>query len=118
MDHDVLRRQSIERDVSAQIQSTLTPSLALKVAAKFSDGAKCCEGAGPHGPTFRGTFNISYWIEVDGHEEWVVRFPLLGMFPISTTVAKLNSKIATLKFLSEKTSVRVPRLIGFGLGDD
>jgi hypothetical protein len=40
------------------------------------------------------------------------------MLPWSATVAKLNSEVATLKFLSTRTSVRVPRLIGFSLGED
>src|SRR6266496_5863821 len=66
----------------------------------------------------KGTFNICYWIQVDGHELWVVRFPLLGMLPWSAMVVKLNSEVATLKFLSTRTSVRVPCLIGFSLGDD
>ena len=32
--------------------------------------------------------------------------------------AKFSSEIATLKFLHDETLVRVPKLIGYGLGDD
>jgi len=118
MDHDILRRTAIQKAVSDQIHSVLTSSLALTVAAKFSGGSKCRKSEGPYGHTKRGTFNICYWVQVEGNEKWVVRFPLLGMHSLDVTVSKMDSEIATLKFLNEKTSVRVPRLIGFGLGDD
>ena len=118
MDHDVLRRTAIQKAVSNQIQSVLTSSLALSVAAKFSGGAKCQKAEGPYGHTKKGTFNICYWVQVEGNEKWVVRFPLLGMHSLDMIVSKMDSEIATLKFLNERTSVRVPRLIGFGLGDD
>ena len=120
MDHDVLRRVNAEKEVSHHLQSTLSLSLALKAASKFSHGADCREGAGSFDrKIIRGTFNICYWVQVEGLDvQWVVRFPLLGMLPESVLVAKLNSEVATLKFLQQKTSVRVPRLIGFGLGDE
>lgn len=67
----------------------------------------------------RGMFNICYWVHVEGLSElWVVRFPLIGMVPMDMMTAKFSSEVATLKFLSEKTLVRVPKLIGYGLGDD
>lgn len=106
-------------EVSANIESTLTLSLALRTAAKFSNGAAVTEGEGKLGKTFKGSFNICYWVQVEGLSElWVVRFPLLGLLPIEAMKAKFSCEIATLKFLQEKTKVRVPKLIGYGIGDD
>ena len=115
MDHDVLRREKLMNEVSANIESTLTISLALKVAAKFSNGAAVMEGKGQLGKSYRGTFNICYWVQVEGLSKlWVVRFPLIGLLPIDAMTAKFSCEIATLKFLREKTEVRVPELIGYG----
>ena len=119
MDYDDLRRAKLKTEVSANIESILTLSLALRVAAKFSNGAAVTEGEGLLGKTVKGTFNICYWVRIEGlSDQWVVRFPLVGMLPMDTMTAKFNGEVATLKFLSEKTSVRVPKLIGYGLGDD
>ena len=121
MDHDVLRRAAIEKEVSRYLESTLTLSLALKAASKFSQGAECREGKGSvlRTTSLKGTFNICFWVQVEGLDvQWVVRFPILGKLPHSAQLAKLDSEVATMKFLQQKTSVRVPRLIGFGLRDD
>lgn len=119
MDYDDIRRAKITEEVSAQIESILTISLAFKAAAKFSNGASITEGEGLLGKSKRGTFNICYWVRVEGSaEQWVVRFPLIGMLPMDVMTAKFSCEIATLKFLHEKTSVRVPKLIGYSLGDD
>ena len=115
----MLRREKLTNEVSANIESTLTISLALKAAAKFSEGAAITEGKGQLGKSYRGTFNICYWVQVEGLSKlWVVRFPLIGLLPMDAMIAKFNCEIATLKFLREKTKVRVPKLIGYGLGDD
>src|SRR5271167_768905 len=42
----------------------------------------------------------------------------MGKLPHSAQLAKLDSEVATMKFLQQKPSVRVPHLIGFCLGDD
>jgi hypothetical protein len=105
--------------VDANIESTLTLSLALRAAAKFSKGSAITEGEGLLGKTAKGTFNICHWVQVEGlSDQWVVRFPLIGMLPMDTMTTKFSGEIATLKFLREKTLVRVPKLIGYGLGDE
>jgi hypothetical protein len=119
MDYDDLRRAKLTSEVSANIESSLTLSLALRAAARFSEGAVVTEGEGLLGKTAKGTFNICYWVRVEGlPEQWVVRFPLVGMVPMDMMTAKFSGEIATLRFLREKTSVRVPRLIGYSLGDE
>ena len=60
MDYDDLRRAKLKTEVSANIESILTPSLALRVAAKFSNGAAVTEGEGLLGKTVKETFNICY----------------------------------------------------------
>jgi Phosphotransferase enzyme family len=119
MDFDDLRREKITTQVTANLESTLTLSLALKAASRLSNGAAVSEGSGLLGCSSKGSFNICYWVRVEGlSKQWVVRFPLIGMIPTDLMTAKFNSEIATLKFLAEKTLVRVPRVIGYSLGDD
>jgi hypothetical protein len=147
---DDLQQAKFMNRVDANIESTLTLSLALRAAAKFSKGSAITEGEGLLGKTAKGTFNICYWVQVEGlSDQWVVRFPLIGMLPMDTMTTKFSGEIATLladmqsrykidpatlslspalfgppssipeqislKFLREKTSVRVPKLIGYGL---
>jgi len=126
MDHNQLVRAQIQKKVDSSLEHAITWTAALNVASRFSNGARCLEGKGIGtgigkgiGPTARGSFNICYWVRVEGHPcEWVVRFPLLGMFPIESIRRKLKSEVATIPFLQEKTNVRVARVIGHGLGDE
>src|SRR5206468_2077404 len=112
-------RVEIKKTISANLASTLTLSLALKVARKFSNGAVVKEGQGWIDKKWQGTFNVCYWVAVEGQsQQWVVRFPLLGILPYEVMTAKFNSEVATMKFLRDRTRVRVPRLIGYGFGDD
>lgn len=118
MDYDDLRRAKLADEVSANIESVVTPSLAIRAAVNFSNGASVSAGEGFRGNPVKGTFNICYWVRVEGlSNQWVVRFPLVGMLPTELMTAKYNGEIATLKFLAQTTSVRVPKLIGYGLGD-
>ena len=66
MDHDDLRRAKLTEQVSANIGTTLTLSLAIKAAYKFSNGATIAEGEGLLGKTMQGSFNICYWLRVEG----------------------------------------------------
>ena len=77
MDYDDLKREVLEKEISANIKSILTLSLALRVAAKFSNGVAVSEGKGLRGERVQGTFNICYWVRIEGlSEQWVVRLPL------------------------------------------
>ena len=99
---------------------------AIAAASRFSEGRACTVGIGPKGEpsksgpesTREGSFNICYWVKVDGNQtEWVVRFPK----PIaseSVIRTKLRSEVATLKFLKQHTKVPVPTLIGYDVGTD
>ena len=109
MDHDVLRREKLTNEVSANIESTLTISLALKVAAKFSNGAAVMEGKGQLGKSYRGTFNICYWVQVEGLSKLlVVRFPLIRLLSIDTMTAKFSCEIVTLKFFAGENGSSCP----------
>lgn len=101
------------------IRTSLTHNLALKVASRFTTSA-CRQGTGRFDGqnTAIGNFNICHWVQVEGEKtQWVVRFPLVGTLADHIIIAKVNSEVATLKFRHHCSSVRVPRLIGYGLGD-
>jgi hypothetical protein len=121
MDQDKLVRAQIQKTVESFLEHTITWVAALNAASKFSNGARCLEGKGiaKWGGRKRGSFNMCYWVNVEGqHCEWVVRFPLLGMFPIQSIRRKMKSEVATILFLEEKTNVRVARVIGYNIRDE
>jgi len=120
--NELLRLQAESR-VEQHQRETLGWDTAFRAAKRFSDGKPCCkgEGAGHRTKIYteeEGTFNKCYWIQVEGlDKQWVVRFPLLGKMSDQTTIRKLRSEVATLRFLGEKTTVPVPKVIGYGEGD-
>lgn len=121
MDHDRLVRAQIQKNVDSFLEHTITWTAALNAASRFSNGGRCLKGKGiaKGGSRKRGSFNMCYWVNVEGQpSEWVVRFPLLGMFSIQSIRRKMKSEVATILFLQAKTKVRVARVIGYDIGDD
>jgi hypothetical protein len=125
MDFDDIHRKTVDAKVGASRAARLTSENALIAASRFSGGQACSNGEGqgesrnfPAEPCREGSFNICYWVRVDGMDaQWVVRFPK----PIADDNfirMKLRSEVATLQFLHQNTRVPVPKLIGYGDGDD
>jgi hypothetical protein len=126
MDYDDIHRERQRLLVATFKDNDATWEKAMIAASLFSDGKPCREGKGaggeaapfPREPQRDGSFNICYWIKVDGIDaEWVVRFPK-PFAPRQVLQTKLRSEVATLQYLSQHTRVPVPRLIGYGEGND
>lgn len=121
--NELLRPQAESR-MEQHEREFLGWEIAFRAAERFSGGKPCCKGQGTgHVKAIytevRGTFNKCYWIQVEGlDKQWVVRFPLLGRMSDQTTIRKLRSEVATLRFLAKKTKVPVPKVIGYGEGDN
>src|SRR5277367_1309063 len=94
--NDILRGQSTIR-VEQYKSEALGWKTALLAAKRFSGGRHCVMGqgtglGGSRTPEIQGTFNICYWVQVDGlSSEWVVRFPLKGVTSDETTLRRMRS---------------------------
>jgi len=121
-DSELLRETEEER-VQRYKDTCLGWETALAVAAKFSNGQPCEKGQGAgkmtNKPVIEGGYNVCYWVKIASlPTEWVVRFPKLGMMDDKLTRLRLRSEVATLKFLQSKTKIPVPKVIGYGEGED
>ena len=54
---------------------------------------------------------MSFWVQFDDETKWVVRFPMIGA--IAREHEKVKTEVATMMFLSEKTTIPTPQLIGY-----
>ncbi|EEP78199.1 predicted protein [Uncinocarpus reesii 1704] len=67
----------------------------------------------------RGSYNICIPVvfEDDGKsEKWVVRIPLLPR--LAFPEEKMRSEIATMKYITEKTTIPIPRIHGYSITGD
>ena len=116
--NEILRKQSAARVAQYKLE-ILGWETALSAAKKFSNGKVCSIGQGSglglsRQPQVQGTFNLCFWIQVEGESrQWVVRFPLKGITSDDTTLARMRSEIATMQFLHQYTKVPVPGVIGY-----
>jgi Phosphotransferase enzyme family len=126
MDFDDIHRRRGDIILEDSKVNRITWDSALLAASSFSGGRACSSGKGSKGesksfpaePRREGSFNICYWVAVEGTDtQWIVRFPK----PIashSVIRTKLRSEVATLQFLRQNTQVPVPKVVGYGLGDE
>ena len=126
MDFDEFRRKKEKISVDATAANGLTWENALAAASRFSGRRTCSKGQGtkPESKNFQpeawreGSFNVCFWVNVEGVEQqWVVRFakPIAER---SLIKMKLRSEVATTQFLDQNTRVPVPKVIGYGEGDE
>jgi aminoglycoside phosphotransferase (APT) family kinase protein len=60
-------------------------------------------------------YNIPFWVHFDDTTKWVIRFPMIGAIAPELVDEKLRMEVATIMFLSEKTTIPIPQVIGYGL---
>lgn len=63
-----------------------------------------------------GSFNVCARIGFSNGPDAIIRFPKPGM--VAFPDEKVRNEVAVMKFLSEKTGIPIPRLIGWGLAKD
>ncbi|KAK3379043.1 kinase-like domain-containing protein [Lasiosphaeria ovina] len=61
-----------------------------------------------------GSYNVCYFVEFDDGTQWVVRIPLEPC--ISNVWDKVQSEVATIRYLQAKTTIPVPNIHAFGRG--
>ena len=87
---------------------------AQKIASSVR-GEPCECGYDDEGLAIReGTFHKCYWVRFADRTRWVVRFPLPSMVSWDMVNNKIETEVATLKFLMERTSIPVPEVVGYG----
>lgn len=70
------------------------------------------------GEVTKGSYNVCFPIvfldsENNDVEKWIVRIPLLPR--LAFPEEKMRSEIATMKYISEKTSIPIPRVYGYSI---
>lgn len=90
------------------------------LAASFRADRACSRAFDETGEWVRkGAYNICFWAGFEDGTKWVVRSPIVGAIAADVVDEKIKTKVATMMFLREKTTVPVPSLIGYGLiGND
>jgi aminoglycoside phosphotransferase (APT) family kinase protein len=67
----------------------------------------------------KGSFNLSLVVRFsDGGPKAVIRFPKPGHTAIALREEKVRNEVQILKFLSEKTTIPVPRVVSWGMIQD
>ncbi|KAG4428691.1 hypothetical protein IFR05_015829 [Cadophora sp. M221] len=73
-------------------------------------------------PPIRGSYNICYFVQfqtlIDGAgDRWVVRVPLAPCLAFGSS-SKLESEVATMLLVAEKTTIPIPKIHAYALSDD
>ncbi|KAH7363987.1 phosphotransferase enzyme family protein [Rhexocercosporidium sp. MPI-PUGE-AT-0058] len=73
-------------------------------------------------PPIRGSYNICYFVQFhssnDGAgDRWVVRVPLAPCLAFGSR-SKLESEVATMQLIAQKTTIPIPKIHAYALGDD
>jgi hypothetical protein len=67
----------------------------------------------------KGSFNLSLVIKFDdGGPKAVIRFPKPGITATNLRDEKVRNEVQVLKFLREKTTIPVPRVVSWGMTED
>ncbi|KAI0448833.1 phosphotransferase enzyme family protein [Xylaria acuta] len=65
----------------------------------------------------RGSYNVCFFVEFADGEKWAVRVPLAPCLAFGAK-SKLESEIATMLVISERTSIPIPNIIAYRLDHD
>ncbi|KAJ4321998.1 hypothetical protein N0V84_005045 [Fusarium piperis] len=65
----------------------------------------------------RGSYNICYFVEFEDGERWVLRVPIAPCLAFGAR-RKLESEVATMQLVAEKTDIPLPKIIAYELGND
>ncbi|KAF5018489.1 hypothetical protein F66182_9524 [Fusarium sp. NRRL 66182] len=101
--------EEIEEQIEAFI-SSITDEAVCSLASRFQ-GGRLCKITGRS----RGSFNVCFFVRFDDDVEWTVRVPLEPV--VHNVWAKLQSEVATIRYLQRKTTIPVPHIREYGTAD-
>ena len=77
------------------------------------------QAAGDFDGYLKGSFNLSLVVRFsDGGPKAVIRFPKPGHTATAFRDEKVRNEVQFLKFLSEKTTIPIPRVVSWGTNED
>lgn len=107
--------EKIIREREAFIQSIDRRTI-CDLASSYHDDARCRVFKTTH-----GSFNICFFVEFDSvspqgkPDRWVIRIPFPGRVPWIDE--KIDSEVATMKYVRQKTTIPVPDVIAYSYVD-
>ncbi|KAL2192125.1 kinase-like protein [Thermothelomyces heterothallicus CBS 203.75] len=101
--------EQIEEGLKAFIDS-IDPNDVCKLASQHNSSKTCRMFRDPA----NGSYNVCYFVEFEDGTRWVVRIPLEPY--ISNVWDKVQSEVATVRYLQTKTTIPVPHIHAFGRG--
>ncbi|RDL33120.1 uncharacterized protein BP5553_08559 [Venustampulla echinocandica] len=110
---DQIRRQLVNDATDAFIASIDCSKICDLASTFHPQGKPCRVFCEPK----KGSYNICFFIvflsdEGDTNEKWVIRIPLTPR--LAFPEEKMRSEIATMKYITSKTSIPIPQLHGYG----
>ncbi|KAM5442587.1 hypothetical protein MferCBS31731_002466 [Microsporum ferrugineum] len=115
---DDITRHKVSKETERFIES-IDPAAVCDLASSYHPDKQRCW---IFDEKKKGGFNVCFPVEFAGGqdgtagERWMVRVPLLPR--LAFPEEKFRSEIATMKFIAEKTTIPIPRLIGYSLNKD
>ncbi|TRX91011.1 hypothetical protein FHL15_007993 [Xylaria flabelliformis] len=109
---DLIAKTRIHKERDALITS-IGEKEVCNLASSYRRGDCCHSFKEP----VRGSYNICFFVEFENGEKWVVRIPLTPCLAFGAK-NKLESEIATMLVISERTSIPIPHIIAYCLDDD
>ncbi|KAK8128144.1 kinase-like protein [Apiospora sp. TS-2023a] len=107
-DQIVQARVHKERD---ELIASIREEQICALASSFRNGDNCSYFA----PLARSSYNICFFVTFDDGERWVGRIPLPSC--LAAGGKKLESEVATMRLVSQSTTIPVPRVIAHRVGD-
>ncbi|TAQ89082.1 hypothetical protein B7494_g2604 [Chlorociboria aeruginascens] len=101
--------EQIENRLKVFIAS-IDPDAVCKLASQHNSSKTCHMFRDP----VNGSYNVCYFVEFEDGTKWVVRIPLEPS--ISNVWDKVQSEVATIRYLQTKTTIPVPYIYAFGRG--
>ncbi|GAB1311844.1 hypothetical protein MFIFM68171_02054 [Madurella fahalii] len=108
-DRIVQSRVHLERD---QLIASIPEHQVLALASSHRNATPCDFFDKPK----RGSFNICFFVQFPDGVKWVVRVPLAPCLAFGGR-SKLESEVAAMRVVASKTTIPIPRLIAYALGD-
>ncbi|EER37404.1 conserved hypothetical protein [Histoplasma capsulatum H143] len=122
---DQLTRHLIEKEVKSFIDA-IQPSSVCKLASSLHSEKKPCQ---IFSDPKKGSYNICFPVvftdsaddlpdveSTESAERWMIRIPLLPR--LAFPEEKMRGEIATMKYIAEKTTIPIPRLVEYSINRD
>ncbi|EAQ93316.1 hypothetical protein CHGG_01551 [Chaetomium globosum CBS 148.51] len=110
---DEMKSEKLDEERDRWVDS-LDDGEICRLASSFHHGDPCTIFR----PRKRGGFNVCFFIEFEStSERWVVRIPIPVMVPKAVLDEKTEIELATMRYVSAKTTIPIPRVHAYAFSD-